>query len=637
MPRVQTYGPQKATRAPLPGVRREARETFESQGGTIAQAEGQRADVDAQVASTVRRLGVQAFGAIQQHEREKADQVALLAADRQLGELELELLHANERGALTVRGKDTLPLREKVLTEYDTRAGEIEGGLSSDRQKMAFQRARAARRLAITESVERHTAQQMTEYDKAETAASIDQDVALAVTNAGDPRRVATSLADGIEKIRQHAKRNGLGPEATDALITTFRNETWVGVITNRLATGNDRTARVFLEEARDAGHLTGEALTRMQEAVKHGTTDAEGERRAAAIWDRLGPQGDGTPIELDKLEAAARTEAGDDTGVLKATIAALRTRKQGVDDARRERADGRASEIWGAVFEGKSLAEIRRLPAFVDAPGEVRTKVADYFEAEAARTESRAAARESRVAAAEQRVLNADVRRERKLELEGWSKYWELAQPDTLRRLSHGAIVEQLPTLGSAHVQRLLTDQAKLTKDDATYREAVIDKDLFREVANEAGLSYVYHSPQQLSASQRANLGKLQAVVEDEIGRRQVAAGRKLTRDETRKVMTDVVDAKVTIDKPFWFDGDAQIAAVVDEQDRARAYVPLAQVPAAATNDYANWLRSEMPALARLSTDDIKVRYRQRLERAYALRLLGAKRAEIESVLRGQ
>lgn len=632
MPRVERYGPRRVGTAPLPGVRRERID--EPDFASEAQA---------QFGAVVARAGAGLVTEAFRRELERKDQVANLTTLRQLNDLDHQVLDDPERGILRKQGLAAMEGRQEAVARWDEQSGLIAANLTTDRQKLFFEQQRLQRRARLLEQIDAHGVSELRRHEQIEFTAFIDSSQNRAITNAANPRVVTEAAAEQEAAIRDYAKRNGIGPEAVDAMLVDARNKTWAGAITQNLASGNTRGAKVYFDEAKEAGLLTGEALARMTEVVKRGVTDAEGERAAAEIWTTLGPATDVDPIHVDQMEAAARERFGDDVDGLKATIAALRSRKTGVDEGRRERLNARDSAIWDAVLAGRSYEDVRRLPEAVANPEEL-LKVRDYLDRQAATAESRAASREARAAAREQREYSAELRRERRLELEGWATYFELQRPEVLRGLNHGEIVSKLPTLGSAHVDRLLRGKAQIDQDDATYRAATIDDDLFKDIATEALGFNAYALAQpgtSIGKEQRANLGKLRAAVEDEIARRQVAAGRRLSREETEAVMQQVVDTKVMLRDVGWFYRDEEaIAAVVDPKNRASAYVPIDQVPegpSSASEDYANFLRGEMPALARVPTSEIRARYGQRFERAFALRLLGAKRNDIEAALRGQ
>lgn len=502
--------------------------------------------------------------------------------------------------------------REEAVTRWDEQAGMIGANLKTERQKLYFEQQKTQRRARLVESIDQHGVAELRRHDDAETQAFIASSQQRAATNAASPRIVTDALGEQEAAIRDYAKRNQIGPERTQQLLEDARNATWTGAIVQNIADGKVAAARSYFEEAKEAGLLTGDALTKMTDAVKRGVAEAEGEAAAEAIWTAHAPKGDDDAINIDVMETAARKRFVGDVDTMKATIAALRTRKQGVDAGRQERHEATIGELWGGVLEGKSYEQLRRTQTFIEAPEKVQLQIRDYLQREAEHAESRAYTRE-------QRLYTASLRKERELEINGWGEYWNLSDPNTLRNMTRAQILETFPTLGREHVNRLLTDQEQLLRNDAAVRAATIDGDVFKEVAFHAGLSYVYETPATLSPAQKANLGKLEATVKAEIARLQQAGNRVLTLEEKRDVATKLVDGKVMFDRSFWYDDPGVGAAVANADDQARAYVPIVEIPPANVQEAVNFLRSTTPAYQRLTDEQIRTRARRAIERAYA------------------
>jgi len=623
----------EVSQAPIPGVRKTAAETALSRGAGLEQAKANRAETIAGVGGLVTRIGAQKYAEIQREERDKADQIAALAMGNAFAKWEATTLYDPDNGAMTKQGKDALPLPEQTTEAFTKISMELEETYgTNDRARRTFQTIKAERQQRFNLTIRRHVFEQMQAYGREELAGTEANAHNAAVANALDPDAVAIELDRGVTAIKTVGPKLGLGPEAIKKRVGALTSRTVDDVTTRLLANGFDRQAKVYLEESREAGLIPdGDILARIEQKVKASTTDANGERAAAEIWASLGPTSDREAISIDKMETAARARFSEDTDSLKATISALRSRQQGVAAGRREREDVMNSTIWGAVAEGRSLQEIRRLPEFINAPGEVRTRIGDYFDNEAARVESRAASRESRASAAESRAAQADFRHERELELKGWSNYLELSDPAKLRDMTRGDILKRLPELGQAHVNRLLNDQEKITKDDATFRAAVIDRDLFNDIINEAGVPGVYPAGGKArTPTEKANLGKLQAVIEDDIARKQVAAGRRLSREETEAVARATVDRKVMVkDKSWWYD-ESSIAALVNATDAAKAYVPFDQIPKADLAKTYTQLRAIVPALSTLNDAQLRTMFGTAIEKAYGAYVMGLGDKEI-------
>lgn len=556
----------EVTTAALPGVRKQSASTALAEGAGVEQARANVGEAIAGFGAGVARIGARAYTEMVEASRQKANSVAVLEGQRRLSEHVNREIHG-PGGALSIEGKDAMELPEKTTAAYGKLAEEIEKGFVNDEQREAFARVKTSIGLGMDLTVQRHVAGAIKKHAADQLEGTLELASSAAGTNALDPDLAGEHIARGVAAIKDVAPQF-MSPKAVEARVLAFTTDANTQIIDRLLINNEDKKALAYFEEQKAAGQIHGKALARLEEKVRKGTTDANGERAAAAIWETQGPDTDSEPISIDKMEDAAREKWGDDTDSLKATISSLRERAQGVNAGRRAREENTNSTIWGAVVNGRPMQEIRRMPEFVNAPGEVQIRVRDYFDNDAARDESRAAARESR-------QLNAEARKDRELELKGWSAYLDFkADPAKLRAMTPGDILKRLPDLGRGHVNRLLEDRDKLAKDEATFRAAVIDRDLFNEIMNDAGVPGVYAAPGQRSNAQKADLGKLLSTIEESIGRKQVAAGRRLTREETEAVARQTVDGKVMV-SDGWFSNDERFPALLTLSD-----VPASEVP---------------------------------------------------------
>lgn len=623
MPRVTAYGQPRVENRPLPSGRRTVTPSPEAFGAGFGE--------------TVARIGTQKYAQVVQEEQQRADDIANLTTTRQFNELDQQLLHSPDKGMLNKYGLSAYQSIEESQRLWDEQAGMIAGNLKSDAQRTFYEQQKIQRRGAFQRQSSDHAFAQLRTYDNEETEKFLVSSVQSAIT--ADPVAMADHLSNAEVALTQFAARNGRGPEFKQAEIAKLRSTVYSGVVEKHLAAGNDRLAQaVYTEHKAD---ILGSQQVDLERKLDVASTDGLALRTSIDLWATLGPKTDTDPINLDAMEDAARERFVDDPKALKATQQFLRERKTAVDASRTDRDQATAGAVWTKVNDGASLPEIKRMPEYLALPGRVQVQVVDYvvgladreasrvatLESRAAAREGRAYALESREAARESRAYTREVRRENELEIDGWARYQELTTPTALRGLTRNAIIAELPNIGRQNVNRLLNEWEQRTKDDATLRKMEIDTDLFKELANDAGLTYVYRTPGQLTREQKATLGKLQATVNDAVAQRALAATRPLTPAEQREVMQSVIDQKVMISDWGY---DTQLpAAMVNAADRAKAYVPMDQIPPQAVQEYTNYLRGE-PAV----TDAVRS---QRFERAYALRLLGASRAEIEAALRGR
>lgn len=272
----------EVTTAPIPGVRKTAAKTALSEGAGVEAAKAGASEAMAGFGGRVAREGINAYTQMAEESRRRADSVAILEAERKLGQWENDRLYNPETGALQRRGKDAMGLPEEMRGEFDQVAGEIEKGLGSDRQREAFARVRASRGQGLDLNIQRHVFGEMNRYEAEELKASVENAQASAIANALDPQRVGVELDRAIGAIKTHAPRLGLGPEAVQEQVDKVTSQTHAGVINRLLANDKDKQAKAYFEETK--GQITGDDLIRTEKAIDEGSTRAESQRKADEI-----------------------------------------------------------------------------------------------------------------------------------------------------------------------------------------------------------------------------------------------------------------------------------------------------------------------------------------------------------------
>jgi hypothetical protein len=291
MPVVTTYGGRRVGAAPIPGARRTAAETPTSTGVGLEGAKADTAQTIAALGSRVAGIGIQQFAELQQKERDRADNVAILNASTELTKWENERLYNPNGGALTVKGKDAFPLPEMINGEFDTKAGEIEAGLGTDRQRQEFARVKASRAVNLDATIRRHVFGEMQHYEQQELQSSIETHTSAAIANAMDPRRVGVELQASIDAIKVHGPQMGLGPEAVKKQIENVQSATHVGVVNRLLANDQTKAAKIYFEEAK--GQISGEALANIEKALEEGGLRADSQKKADEIVNAGGSLAD--------------------------------------------------------------------------------------------------------------------------------------------------------------------------------------------------------------------------------------------------------------------------------------------------------------------------------------------------------
>jgi len=274
MPTVQRYGERKVGTAPIPGVRKTAADTPASLGAGVGAA---MAGVGAQVA----QIGVQQFAELQAHERERADDVALMDAKNQLARWETDRLYDPETGALAQKGKNALGLPETLDAELATLTGEIEQRLNA-RQRDKFAKVKGDAGLNLHATIQRHIFGQIQAYEGEELQARIENGQSLAIANAMDPRRVGVELNSVIDDVKKSAPRLGLGPEQVKAQVEKITSATHVGVIERLLTNEQTNAAQIYFEETK--GQIAGDAMARVEKGLEEGTLRGDSQKQADAI-----------------------------------------------------------------------------------------------------------------------------------------------------------------------------------------------------------------------------------------------------------------------------------------------------------------------------------------------------------------
>ncbi|HEY4659409.1 MAG TPA: hypothetical protein VIH11_07865, partial [Gemmatimonadaceae bacterium] len=266
----------------LPGVRKRAAATPESEGAGV-----ERARIDSSLAlagfgERVARAGVGVFARLQDDERQAANETALLKADNRLSDWKNARLYDPDRGALALQGEAAFPLPEQLRTDFDQVAGEIEKGLGNDAQRAAFQRLRSREWQSVDLQIRRHVFTEMQAFRAGELKSLVENASNAAILSAADPKLVAVELDKAVTAIRTNGPRLGLGAETIEAQVRAVQSGVHVGVISQLLAQENERGAQAYFEAVR--GQIDGDKMDQVLKALEEGSLRREGQVKADAI-----------------------------------------------------------------------------------------------------------------------------------------------------------------------------------------------------------------------------------------------------------------------------------------------------------------------------------------------------------------
>jgi hypothetical protein len=631
MATVPTYGAPKVQSTLAPRARWQAAPTAASEGAGVGEAV---AGLGAQAAE----LGLTLY----QQFQARADEIRYRDIGDTVARWEIERRTDPQTGWLTRRGVAALGLVDTIDQEITQLRGRLLKDLAP-RQRVTVEQLIDARQADLRRWATAWSVDQLEQHDQERHGSYVRNAIQNGIAySTRDLDRAALERDRILAETVEWGRRNGQSAEAIADAGLKATTQLHRGVVLQLAVAGQDVAAQRYYDRVKD--EIDGTTRTELEEQIATASTSGVALRAAEMIWRQRGPKHDADPIELDVMEEDARVAFRDQPKILEATIAYLRERKAGVDVGRTQRKNAIAGPLRVAVADGRSLPQIRQMPEFLKAPPELQVEIVDAVLARAEREANRAAAIERRASDAESRAFTRESRaytRQQRAEAEkterGWAQFWALSQPEVLSQLSDNALNAKRGELGDDLVNRLFTLKRRVDTPEAL-REAEIDTNQFNTIADQAGVNPYGSGGSTDVARQRhqARLGQLRDAVESAIDVEQRGRGNKpLTREEKARVMEEIIHQEVMLDT--WGPWNTRrIAAMVLADERGVAYVPMQEISERAKADFLTYMRG-LPGNARYSDRDLLLLYRDRLERAYAVRLMGGTRAEIQAMLKGE
>jgi hypothetical protein len=197
---------------PLRGGERRAAETFESQGGTIAQAKAQGAalvgDAATRLANTATGLATDIYSAVVEKERQAANQTAFLAAKNRLSTFRRNTLAP----ALTTEGAAAMSVPDTISAELTKTSDEILANLNVEQKRM-FEPVLAQERDSILLDVQQHVLTQRKKLQANEAESAIANSLERAGQLALQPVGARFYIDQALQTLAENADAFGLGPE----------------------------------------------------------------------------------------------------------------------------------------------------------------------------------------------------------------------------------------------------------------------------------------------------------------------------------------------------------------------------------------------------------------------------------------
>ena len=584
--------------------------------------QGQEAAAFVELGQAVKGLG-DTMAMLAQKEKQEVDEARYEEAftNYQNGLLGFEL--DEKEGFANILNGDAVkrPLKEEYQEKRKALRDTIRKGLANDDQRVAFERRADIADRQFDARLYRHVADQSRSYQGIVSEGLKATERRMAALYWDQPGQIEMSILRTNMEVERKARRDGLDParegdrQTIDTLKAIAETQIHSDVIDQMILQGRDTAASAYYERIRE--RLTPEALTVLGMKVDKSSIEGEAIRGADLAWEALGPQGLYDTVRLDQMEAAIRDQYRDNPETMKAAIADIRSRAIAHGDARREFTATNKAKVLDAFEQGADMRTLVAMPEYQALQGDDRVQVRDYISNSGWTAQQRARAEAQYMEGAKASA--------------GFQRYWELSNPTTLASLSEAEILALRPELGTTLTEDLMKAKRKLSSPDAI-KAATIDDDLFKVLASQAGLDPYAKTP---SPEKKEYLGRLRNQVEASIDAAQQQLGRKLTRDETQKIMQSEIDNKVMVDE--WGRDPSLPAAVIKPEQRQNVYVPITEIDQQWLRDAANYMRSIGAVPSDWSDEKIRQARRGRLERAYAISITGGTSEEGRAALEGR
>ena len=212
----------------------------------------------------------------------RADQLMVLDADKKASDLETKLLHDPNSGALNKRGKDAFGLPDVVPNDFSKGMDEIRKGLTTDTQKMAFDRMALQRSEGINRQIQIHVSNQIKAFDDETTTASLSGKQNDAITNYDDIGKVSNSINEQHAILTDYAKANGKGQIWLDEKKLEASSKTNIGVVTRMVDNSMTPLAKEFFDQNKK--NFTGEDAEKAEKLIKHSSVLGEAQKASDDI-----------------------------------------------------------------------------------------------------------------------------------------------------------------------------------------------------------------------------------------------------------------------------------------------------------------------------------------------------------------
>lgn len=479
---------------------------------------------------------VNSFSQYAIEERKKADQLAVLDADRQLSEFETNILYSSDKGVLNKKGKDAFGSVDYANQEFQKKVGEIEKGLSGDEQKLRFKQMANSRYKTINSTVQKHMASEAANYDEQVTTAYIANEQDAAALNYFDKDRVGLSLFRQQASLIEQKERNGLPEEWLKYKIGEAKSKTHTSVIERMLANDDYTQAQEYFSEHKD--DIDSKSISSVEKALKVGKLRGDSQKKTDEIMASADTVSDGLARAREIEDPEIRDEV------------AKRVKSRFAEQKLLEKKD--LDRLYLNAYE-----QLKQNPSGdpldVIEPG--------VF---------------SKLSSEQQKALYS-VNTPGKDDENSWISFMDL-NPKEMAGLSLSDFqTKYWSGMNEDHRKQAtqLWNTAQKNQNDIKLKSILSNKERIKNSLVQSGL----YNAEKASMEEKERLISVQNAVDKSYQEFQETKKRDPYPEEVQKMIDDELMRKVFVKRSFWTD-PSKLRSELKEDEKGRAYVPYKKIP---------------------------------------------------------
>lgn len=503
MPTVPRYSTPQVSEQGIPDVRYNANLSKEAFGGgeSLQKTFGAIGD------STVR------VSDVFQEAKKAADEVNVRDADLEASQLQTNL----EIQIKQMRGKNAAEAPDFLNENWTKGVSDISKKLSSEEQRIAFERMAQARYLQLDKDSKFHMSSEFQKYDDEQTSAYVQNARNRAVVNFQDDESIAVSLLQQESEIQAHGDRHGVSPDVLKKNIDTARSATHSDVINRYLNTSNDLGAKNYYDRVKS--QIVPEDAQKIEKLLEEGSFRGESQRKADLIF-------------------AKNKES---------MVSAIDSAKQIEDPKLRDEVTSRIKDMFSIknAAEKEDIENLhKRATDVIDATGDwQQIPMADW----------------SRFSLSERSSLKtySKAKKEGTQPETNWNEYYNLKTMASSPSLRSKFMKENLMTyrseMANTEFKELIDLQTGLRNGDDKTLKLLDGYRTDNQIVNDALESAGFDTGSKASQKERERVNKFRRLVDEQVIELQKSTGKKATNEDIQMVVDNLMVQGVTKKGIFW------------------------------------------------------------------------------------